>query len=171
MITDSVAWLTTYIEFFQVKRCSTTLSLSISTGEVTLKDLTNELTEVVDWFHMGGNLEVPPHELKKIKYDCKNADDCMIQMLMVRMQLKKMTWSDIIRALVGIKMRSLAHKIAVKYGMFVCMYNVANKTKYSLHLAGVALPLPSIGPSVPLATEVYSYHYSFPNEWKFYVHE
>jgi len=65
---------------------------------------------------LGVNLEIPDYELMKIKYDCRDTDECKMHMLMRRMKLKKLTWSDIVTALVGIKMGSLAQKIALKFG-------------------------------------------------------
>ena len=70
----------------------------------------------MDWFHLGVNLEIPDYELMKIKYDCRDTDECKMHMLMKCMKLKELTWSDIVAALVGIKMGSLAQKIALKYG-------------------------------------------------------
>ena len=89
-----------------------------SEKEVTLPLLLEELDSVVDWFHFGLILGIPDHELTMIKIDNPNVSLCKTQMLRMWMRMKKGSWSDIVRALVHIRMNTLAHKIAEKYGMF-----------------------------------------------------
>ena len=92
-------------------------STSLIPGAVTLKSLVSELHEVVDWFHLGVHLDVPDSELMKIKRSYLEVDDCKTQVLIFWMkQALQLTWSAVVRALVGIRMYSLAQKIAIKYG-------------------------------------------------------
>ena len=85
---------------------------------VTLPLLLEELDPVVDWFHFGLMLGIPDHELTMIKIDNPNVSHCKTQMLRTWMRMKKGSWSDIVRALVHIRMNTLAQKIAKEYGMF-----------------------------------------------------
>ena len=91
---------------------------------MTLRGLVEELASVVDWFHLGVYLDVPHSELMKIKYDYPNVDQRKTQALSVWMNMKEVSWSDIVRALVGIRRKALAEHIAAKYGtcMSMCIY-------------------------------------------------
>ena len=86
-------------------------------GSVTLKTLVSELHEVVDWFHLGVHLDIHDSELMKIKRSYQEEDDRKTQALIFWMkQSLDQSWSAVVRALVGIRMYNLAHKIAIKYG-------------------------------------------------------
>ena len=88
-------------------------------GKVKLKDLVTELRKVTNWFLMGVYMGVPDWELMAIRSDYQDTDDRKTHMLMKWMKLTSdLTWSAVVRALVGIKMRSLAEKVALKYGEF-----------------------------------------------------
>ena len=89
--------------------------MSLHAEETTLADLLNELSEVVEWFQMGVHLEVSKGVLLKIEEDYRTVNRCMLHMLMTRMDQKELTWSDIVRALVKLKMRRLAQKIAANH--------------------------------------------------------
>lgn len=84
--------------------------------EVTLRSLVEELATVVNWFHLGLYLNVPHSELMKIRYDYPDVDQRKTQVLSVWMKIKKGSWSDIVNALIGIRMKTLAMHIATKYG-------------------------------------------------------
>ena len=86
--------------------------------ELTLERLVMELDSVVDWFHFGLCLGVHDSQLNKIRVDYKDANMCKTQVLMEWMNMTEGSWSHIIQALVGIKRRILAMKIAEKYGRF-----------------------------------------------------
>ena len=91
--------------------------------KVTLAALVEELVEVVDWFHLGLYLEVPEHELKEIRCDYPDVKQRKTQALSVWMKMKEASWSQIVRALVAIRMKTLARHIATKYGK--CTYEYA----------------------------------------------
>ena len=84
---------------------------------MTLKNLVSELHDVVNWFGLGLQLDVPDTELMKIRYNYRGeVDRCKTEVFICWMKQVKPTWSAVVRALVGIKMSSMAHKIAIKYG-------------------------------------------------------
>ena len=85
---------------------------------MTIKDLVSELHDVVSWFLLGIYLDVSDSELMKIRADHKEKTDaCKTEMLVTWLrQTTDASWSMVVRALVGIKMRPLAQKVAVKYG-------------------------------------------------------
>ena len=78
--------------------------------------------EVVDWFHLGLYLEVPEHELKMIRCDYPDVKRRKTQALSVWMKMKEASWSQIVRALVGIRMKTLARHIATKYGKCIRLF-------------------------------------------------
>ena len=85
--------------------------------EVSVEDLLNELNEVTDkWFDLGIHLEIPDYKLKEIHQENEDVKDCMIEMILVWKQLCIPTWKAMVAALAEIDMRSLAIKIASKYG-------------------------------------------------------
>ena len=86
--------------------------------KVTLRGLVEELANVVDWFHLGIYLDVPHSELMKIRYDYPDVEQRKTQALSVWLKMKEGSWSEIVRALIGIKMKPLVTHIAMKYGEF-----------------------------------------------------
>ena len=85
---------------------------------MTIKDLISELHDVISWFQLGIYLDISPSELMKIRADHREKTDaCKTEMLVTWLrQSTDASWSTVVRALVGIRMGSLAQKIAVKYG-------------------------------------------------------
>ena len=85
---------------------------------MTIKDLINELHDVISWFQLGIYLDISPTELMKIRVDHREkTDDCKTEMLVTWLrQTMNASWSTVVRALVGIRMGALAQKLAVKYG-------------------------------------------------------
>ena len=79
--------------------------------------LVSELSDVVDWFHLGLYLGVPHSVLLTVEADHRGQTKrCKTEMLDWWMNNgEQLTWSAVVRALVGIGMRGLAEKIAVKY--------------------------------------------------------
>ena len=92
--------------------------MDLTSAAVTIKDLVSELHDVVSWFQLGIYLDISPSELMKIRADHREkTDDCKTEMLVTWLrQSTQVSWSAVVRALVGIRMRALAHKVAVKYG-------------------------------------------------------
>ena len=83
-----------------------------------MKELINELHDVISWFQLGIYLDISPSELMKIRVDHREKiDDCKTEMLVTWLkQTTDTSWSTVVRALVGIRMGALAQKVAVKYG-------------------------------------------------------
>ena len=90
--------------------------------KVTLPALVEELVEVVDWFHLGLYLEVPEYELKTIRCDYPDVKQRKTQALSVWMKMKEASWSQIVKALVRIRMKTLARHIATKYGKCIMLF-------------------------------------------------
>ena len=84
---------------------------------MTLERIVEELESVVDWFHFGLYLRVPDYALNRIGADYKDTNRCKTQVLMEWMNMQKGSWSHIVQALIGIKMKTLATEIAEKYGI------------------------------------------------------
>ena len=89
-----------------------------TSAAVTIKELINELHDVISWFQLGIYLDISPSELMKIRADhMEKTDNCKIEMLVTWLkQTTNASWSAVVRALVGIRMGALAQKVAVKYG-------------------------------------------------------
>ena len=81
----------------------------------------SQLEEVVNWFHLGLSLGVPEHELLSIdKSKRGDVKDCRTDMMMWWLQHgTQRRWTSVVRAVEGIKLESLARKIATKYGRFI----------------------------------------------------
>ncbi len=79
----------------------------------------NELSEVTDWFHFGLQLNIPFDQLMVIKRNAAQ-HDVPWKIYMLREWLNivwpEASWADIVAALVRIKMRDLAQRLAEKYG-------------------------------------------------------
>ncbi len=78
-----------------------------------------ELSEVTDWFHFGLQLNVPFSQLMVIKRDTV-PNDVLGKIYMLQEWLNivwpEASWADIVAALVRIRMRGLAQRLADKYG-------------------------------------------------------
>ena len=141
-------------------------SLHVLLEQVTLRGLVEELANVVDWFHFGIYLDVPHSELMKIRYDYPDVDQRKTQALSVWLKMKEGSWSEIVRALISIKMKPLATHIAMKYGEFTftdfCQNIYDIVYKFCFNLIGVPLPplkkeLSSVGTDLPIVVEVSMY--------------
>ena len=80
--------------------------------------LVSELSDVVDWFTFGLYLGVPTSDLLRIE---RERPFSIMERLshMFDWWVKngeQPTWSAVVRALFGIRMKGLAQKIAIKYG-------------------------------------------------------
>ena len=85
-----------------------------------LVDLFRELEGVGEWLHLGLYLGVRLPRLMDIKSETQlTTKDRREQMLIERQkQLTPLTWSAVVKALVGIRREGLAAHLASKYGMF-----------------------------------------------------
>ena len=84
---------------------------------MTLKDLVTQLDEVVDWFKLGILLDISSSKLKRIRADHRETNACKTEMLVMWMeQTTNASWTTVVRALVEIRMETLAQNIAAKYG-------------------------------------------------------
>ena len=89
----------------------------LSLAQLTIKDLVSELHDVVRWFQLGIYLDISPPELMKIRADHRETEPCKTEMLVTWLrQTREASWSQVVRALVGMRMGTLAQKVALKYG-------------------------------------------------------
>ena len=89
----------------------------LSLAQLTIKDLVSELHDVVRWFQLGIYLDISPPELMKIRADHRETEPCKTEMLVTWLrQTREASWSTVVRALVGMRMGTLAQKVALKYG-------------------------------------------------------
>jgi len=96
----------------------------VCSGEVKLKDLVNELKDVVDWFTFGYYLGLGTAALQTVKRDRGDVDSCRREMLSVWMREYEPTWYKVVAALVEMKMYNLAVTIASKYSKFTHLVSV-----------------------------------------------
>ena len=96
----------------------------------TVSEWISELDDVVDWFQFGLHLDIPEHELLSLQHPDTHGKvfarpsqatyaDVGVRMEVLTLWLihaTDVTWTSVVRALVGIKMEPLAWKIATKYG-------------------------------------------------------
>ena len=86
---------------------------------MTLKFLTLELHEVIDWFGLGLYLGIPSVELQSIEYEptLHDINERRRKMLSVWLKrLPKPSWSRVVKALMDLGHETLAQRIAIKYG-------------------------------------------------------
>ena len=83
-----------------------------------MMELNEALIEVTDWFHFGAYLGVPYSKLLAIERDYGRDDPtrCKLEMLIFWTQEKTRKWVEIVQALVKMRMRMLAQKIAEDHG-------------------------------------------------------
>ena len=105
-----------------------------------LPELTSELKTVVEWFHFGLYLGVPDHVLAMIRHDRQTVEECKTQTLREWLKIKKGSWSDIVRALVSIRMKTLAATIAEKHGMYYVYSSYTIGDNCFLFRSGVPMP-------------------------------
>ncbi len=92
-------------------------------GLPTLHQLLANLSDVTEWFLLGIYLDIPESDLEKIRYENHwNVTDCKCEMLSTWLRRNPQpTWATIVTTLTDIGRRSLAYKIALKYGKRVVL--------------------------------------------------
>ena len=91
-------------------------SMCVTAGELSVNVLVSELSDVVEWFTLGLYLGVPTSDLLRIERDRSFTMERLSHMLDLWVRNgNEVTWSAVVRAVVGIRMRGLAEKIAVNY--------------------------------------------------------
>ena len=94
-----------------------------------LVDLFRELEGVGEWLHLGLYLGVRLPRLMDIKSENQLTTECREQVLIERQkQLTPLTWSAVVKALVGIRREGLAAHLASKYGMFAMIMTYSSDT-------------------------------------------
>ena len=92
---------------------------ALVTGPQMLIDLANELVEVVWWYDLGLHLKAPRHVLETIRVDHSSNEDqkrALFGWWLSNTLEEERKWSRIVIALATTGYRSLAEKIALKYG-------------------------------------------------------
>ena len=95
------------------------------------------------WFYFGVQLGIPDYELKKIERDFSSVEECKMNMLSMWLNMKEGSWLDVVGALVNMGMKSLAKRIAKKYGKAKCMCVDSNRSYTFSSNIGVPLAEPS----------------------------
>ena len=94
-----------------------------------LVDLFRELEGVTEWLYLGLYLGVRLPRLMDIKSETQLTTERRKQMLIERQkQLTPLTWSAVVKALVGIRREGLAAHLASKYGMFAIAMTYSKST-------------------------------------------
>ena len=106
--------------------------LTVKTAE--LVDLFRELEGVGEWLHLGLYLGVRLPRLMDIKSENQlTTKDRREQVLIERQkQLTPLTWSAVVKALVGIRREGLAAHLASKYGRFTIAMTYTCGTLYGV---------------------------------------
>ena len=98
-----------------------------------LVDLFRELEGVTEWLYLGLYLGVRLPRLMDIKSETQLTTERRKQMLIERQkQLTPLTWSAVVKALVGIRREGLAAHLASKYGMFAIAMSYSCGTQYGV---------------------------------------
>ena len=87
--------------------------------------LMKELETVDHWFSLGVHLNIPTHELEKLKLTHGYRKEGMIEMFRAWLKTGEASYAALVDALVAIGTLSLARKIAVKYGKQLSMFSTA----------------------------------------------
>ena len=114
-------------------RCDLVISLPTAPTTPTLKELSNALDSVVDWFTLGVKLELEDHELRTIEQNYRG-DRCKLEMLSRWLRSgKPPTWKALADALHLMGEHAVASKIQAKYcspstattdtaGTYMCLF-------------------------------------------------
>ena len=97
--------------------------------ELQLPALMKELETVDHWFSLGIHLNIPAHELEKLKLTHGYRKEGMSEMLRAWLKSGEASYAMLVDALVAIGMFSLARKIAMKYGKQLSMFSTAQQDR------------------------------------------
>lgn len=91
---------------------------TVKTAE--LADLFTELEGVTEWLYLGMHLGIRLPRLMDIKSDNQLTPKDRREQVLIewQKQVTPLTWSAVLKALVGIRREGLAAHLASKYGMF-----------------------------------------------------
>ena len=95
------------------------MKIMIVTGPNGLKEMATELQEVVGWYDLGLHFSAQRHVLETIRLNHREIQDqkmALFKWWLKTSEKKERKWSKIVVALASTGYRSLAEKIAVKYG-------------------------------------------------------
>jgi len=92
---------------------------------MSLRQLVDELQEVLEWMPFGLYLGLAVATLKQIQKNFQTTALCKQKMLQTWMKERRPTWLMVVQALVHIKMFRSAVKIASKYGMLYILLIVS----------------------------------------------
>ena len=90
--------------------------MSSVSGPPTLHQLLADLYDIVEWYLLGVYLDIPETDLEVIKCENNKVRDRRREMLSTWLRRCQPTWATIVTALTGIGRKSLAYKLALKYG-------------------------------------------------------
>ena len=106
-------------------------------GAVTHSGLVRELNEVVQWMWLGIQLGVPFYTLKSIsnQYSVHGDKICRTEMLSTWLDshADEPTWAEVVSAIFRTGNKSLARRIANKYGEFCGLYYYSNNICLKLY--------------------------------------
>ena len=79
--------------------------------------------KVTNWYHLGLKLDIPPHELERIKHDGCDEKDRLCRMLLYWLSTGRASWLSLVEALKSplIDMKRLAMEIASNHSG-VCVF-------------------------------------------------
>ena len=98
------------------------------TGKPDIRNLTNALREVSEWYQLGIILGILPVKLKKIEEDCQGSDRRKIETLDTWLQqTPSASWSDVVSALQQLGKNAVAQSVHQQY-----IGGVASKLRFSV---------------------------------------
>jgi len=120
------------------------LPFYLAVSAPTLKGAIDELHSASpNWFHIGLQLDVPPHVLENIDHDYPNQMKRLTQLLIFWMNNATPSWKALIKALKAdsVGQKRLAEELEKKY----CKQKDSSKSKYLAELSRCMNPCNSFG--------------------------
>ena len=93
--------------------------MPLAVPSLTLKNLSEELVDVIQWYILGIKLNLPQSILATIEANHpRDIDRCRLEMLTKWLQMTPTaSWSDIVQALYEMNLHSLAQKVQQVHGV------------------------------------------------------